>query len=47
MKYTMEFNLPDEAEEFKTALNGSKYYSALWNIMHEILRKRVKQGEIK
>ena len=32
MKVTLEFNLPDEALEFETAVNAAKMYSVLWDL---------------
>ena len=41
MKATITFNLPDEAQEFRTAIDGWKWKSAL-NELSEELRSRVK-----
>lgn len=41
MKATLTFNLPDEAQEFRTAIDGWKWKSAL-NELSEELRSRVK-----
>lgn len=43
MKLTVEYNLPDEEEEFKLALNGGSYLSALSN-MKAKLRSMNKHG---
>ena len=32
MKAILEFNLPEEQEEHRTALNGGKYYSVIWEL---------------
>ena len=32
MKSTIEFNLPEERNEFDTFLAGSKYHSVLWEL---------------
>lgn len=44
MKVQMIFDLPQEAEEYKLASNGSKYYCALWDIL-DLLREKRKYGE--
>ena len=31
-KAILEFNLPEENEEFLTAQNGGKYHSVIWNL---------------
>ena len=31
MKAILEFNLPDDADQHNLALNGVKYWSALWD----------------
>jgi len=36
MKATLEFNLPDDQHEFDLAVQGSKMYSALWDISQEL-----------
>jgi hypothetical protein len=36
MKATLEFNLPDDQHEFDLAIQGSKMYSALWDISQEL-----------
>ena len=41
MKATITFNLPDEAQEFRTAIDGWKWKSAL-NELNEELRSKVK-----
>lgn len=44
MKATLEFNLPEEREEFEAATNGSNCKAALWNISQEIFRPARKHG---
>lgn len=36
MKSVLEFNLPEEREEFELAVNAGKYASALWEIQQEL-----------
>ena len=36
MKATLEFNLPDDQNEFDLAIQGSKMYLALWDISQEL-----------
>ncbi len=36
MKATLEFNLPDDQNEFDLAVQGSKMYVALWDISQEL-----------
>lgn len=36
MKTIMEFNLPQDQIEFDLAIQGSKMYSALWDISQEL-----------
>jgi hypothetical protein len=45
MKATLEFNLPDDKEDYEMTVNASKYYLALWGIKQE-LRKQLKYAEI-
>jgi hypothetical protein len=40
-KATIEYNLPEEQDEFETANNASKYYSVLWEL-DQYLRNFVK-----
>ena len=35
MKAVLEFNLPEDEYDFKLALNGSNFYSALFDIYNE------------
>jgi len=38
MKAMLEFNLPEEANEFKLASRGSDYWKALWELQEEFRR---------
>jgi hypothetical protein len=40
-KAILEFNLPEEQDEFETATNAGKYYSILWNL-DQYLRNSIK-----
>ena len=44
MKATLEFTLPDEDYEHKTAVNAHRYRSALESIS-EIVRRAIKHGD--
>ena len=44
MKSTLEFNLPEENEEFKLALKGTSMSIALSDIANEIFRPARKHG---
>ena len=39
MKAILEFNLPEEKDEFILASKGNNYYSALWDLNNEIRSK--------
>lgn len=41
MKAILEFNLPDEQDQFETAINGRKMYTVLWEL-DQWLRGNVK-----
>ena len=41
MKVIIEFNLPEEGDEHRMAINGSSYYCALWDIFQEVMKKRI------
>jgi len=45
MKATLEFNLPEETEDFDIATNGWKYRSVLCDI-DNFLRSKLKYGEL-
>ena len=40
-KATLEYNLPEEQDEFELAANAGKYYSVLWDL-DQYLRNKVK-----
>ena len=44
MKATLEFNLPEETEEFNSAVNGHKWKSVVWYI-DENIRQTLKYNE--
>jgi hypothetical protein len=44
MKATIEFNLPDDQNEYELANNASKWYSICWDIKQEI-RKNLKYND--
>ena len=44
MKAILEFNLPDNQSDFNLAINGTKYYSVLWEI-DQHLRAKIKYDE--
>jgi hypothetical protein len=41
MKAILEFELPDDQEEYEYAVNASKMYNALWQIK-QLLRAKLK-----
>ena len=41
---TIKFNLPEEQEEHKHAMEGSTYHLALWEIANEVFRPARKHG---
>ena len=43
MKATLEFNLPEEREEFKSASDGWKWQSVVWDF-DQMLRGKIKHG---
>ncbi len=43
MKGVLEFNLPEEGEEFQTAQDGGKWRNVVWDLAEE-LRKWSKYG---
>lgn len=45
MKATLEFNLPEENEEFEMKINAGKYYCALEDL-REFLRSKLKHGDL-
>lgn len=44
-KATLTFSLPDEQEEYKTAMRGIDYYCALEDVRN-VLREKVKYAEL-
>ena len=36
MKSILEFNLPEDENQFKLAIRGADYFSALWDIKNQI-----------
>ena len=36
MKAKLEFNLPEEKNEFKLACRGSEYFSTIWSTLQKI-----------
>ena len=38
MKATLQYDLPEDQEELKDALNAHRYTTALWNIKQEVRR---------
>lgn len=43
MKTTLEFNLPEDREELKLAMNAASYYVALVDLQ-DLIRARLKYG---
>ena len=43
MEAILKFNLPEETEEFNTAVNASNYKNALWEL-NQYLRNTVKHS---
>ena len=39
-KATLEFNLPEETEEFRTAVDAQAMHSAIWDLLEYIRAKR-------
>jgi hypothetical protein len=44
MTATLQFNLPDDQEDFNMAVNGTKWYLTLWEL-DQFLRSKVKYDE--
>jgi len=44
MKSILEFDLPEESDELRDALDGAKWKLVVWDILQD-LRSRVKYGE--
>jgi len=47
MKAKLEFTLPEEEEEYNTALNGHKWKYLLWDFDQCFLREIIKYGHNK
>lgn len=45
MKARLEFNLPEENDDFQSAINGHKYKSAIWDF-DQLLRSEMKYKEL-
>lgn len=45
MKAILEFNLPEDNEEFQNAINGSNYKHAHWQL-DQLLRSEMKYKEL-
>ena len=45
MKAILEFNLPEDNEEFQNAVNGSNYKHAHWQL-DQLLRSEIKYKEL-
>jgi hypothetical protein len=41
----LKFNLSEEDNEFRLALNASKWYGVVWDV-DQVLRNKLKHGEI-
>lgn len=44
MKAIIEYNLPDEESEYRTAMNGQRYQTSLWEI-DQFLRSKIKYDD--
>ena len=44
MKAILEFNLPEESEEYEITMKAGKMHSALWEISQKIFRPHRKHG---
>jgi len=45
MKAVLEFDLPEEERDFRYAINGEKYKSAIWDF-DQLLRSEMKYKEL-
>ena len=45
MKAILEFDLPEENQDFQAAINGNNYKSAIWNF-DQLLRSEMKYKEL-
>ena len=46
MKAKLEFDLPEEREEFNDALNGTKYLCQIEEVWIKVFRKRLKYEDL-
>ncbi len=44
MKAILEFNLPEERDEFKQAQKAADFHAALWDIQQKVFRPARKHG---
>jgi hypothetical protein len=45
MKAILEFDLPEDQDDFQAAINGNNYKSAIWNF-DQLLRSEMKYKEL-
>jgi hypothetical protein len=45
MKAVLEFDLPEDQDDFQSAINGNNYKSAIWNF-DQLLRSEMKYKEL-
>jgi hypothetical protein len=45
MKAVLEFDLPEDQDDFQAAINGNNYKSAIWNF-DQLLRSEMKYKEL-
>jgi hypothetical protein len=45
MNASLEYNLPQEEKDFRAAINGSKYQSAIWDF-DQLLRSEMKYKDL-
>lgn len=45
MKAILEFNLPDDKEEYEMTVSAMKYFTVIWEMKQE-LRKKIKYSEL-
>lgn len=46
MKASLEFNLPKDEAQYNWALMGHDLWSILWSLREDVLRPRLKHGEL-
>lgn len=44
-KHTIEFNLPEEHDEFMLALHGGDWYGVVWGLWEHFLKRKIHKGE--